>query len=101
MWLAPRLQARAGPRVTWWRRLRLDDTCLPELAAVMPLPGLDSFIGTLYMRYGEEPIPQTDLIGWQKVGALGSTAIRRNAMACPHWAELCFPLVCLGLGWGR
>lgn len=69
--VAPRLsllQARASAgRVTWWRRLRLDDTCLPELAAVMPLPGLESFIGTMYMRYGEESIPPSDLAGWQKV----------------------------------
>ncbi|KXZ52351.1 hypothetical protein GPECTOR_10g985 [Gonium pectorale] len=60
-------KAKAPGSITWWRRLRLEDTCLPEMAAVMPLPGLASFIGTLYMRYGDGPVPAKDFAGMDRV----------------------------------
>ncbi|KAG2501953.1 hypothetical protein HYH03_000451 [Edaphochlamys debaryana] len=60
-------KAKAPGSITCWRKLRLEDTCLPELAAFMPVPGLTSFIATLYMRYGEGPVPAKDFNGMDRV----------------------------------
>ncbi|GLC42805.1 hypothetical protein PLESTB_001419700 [Pleodorina starrii] len=60
-------RAKAPGSITWWRRLRLEDTCLPELAAIMPLPGLTSFIGTLWMHYGDGAVPPRDFTGLDRV----------------------------------
>ncbi|GFR43437.1 hypothetical protein Agub_g4519 [Astrephomene gubernaculifera] len=65
--LKGQVRARAPGSISWWRRLRLEDTRLPELAGLMPLPGLQSFIGTIYMRFGEAPVPAREFAGMERV----------------------------------
>ncbi|GIL77607.1 hypothetical protein Vretimale_6808 [Volvox reticuliferus] len=84
-------RAKAPGSITWWRRLRLEDTCLPELAAFMPVPGLETFIATFYMRYGEEPMPPKDFAGMDRVmSTLGAAREVRLWLDidCDIWAGL-------------
>ncbi|KAG2439487.1 hypothetical protein HXX76_004841 [Chlamydomonas incerta] len=82
---------RAPGSISWWRKLRLEDTCLPELAAICPLPGLVSFIATLYMRYGDGPPPAKDFAGMDRVLATlgGAEEVRLwLELDCDIWPGL-------------
>lgn len=97
----PQAKASAPGSITWWRRLRLEDTCLPELASFMPVPGLGCFIATLFMRYGEGPVPAREFKGLDAVLACLGGVEEVGGRKC--WGQcMVLPRACgAGTRWGH